>query len=137
MSQILKLGAKTTISNLCYLLIQAKAGEEFAKRERIVIEEKIAALVPTKDSGQKTVTLEDGSKVTVKRGFNYRADIDGIMKSLKGTQHAPPIKTKYELDICGYEWYRKNRPESFVYLSEFVTVTPKKVAVTLTAAKDK
>ena len=62
----------------------AKKQEEAVRFGRIVLEEKIAALVPGPDKGQKTVTLADGTKVTVERGFNYKADckeISGIFNN--------------------------------------------------------
>jgi hypothetical protein len=116
-------------------LITAKSTEESAKQQRIRIEEKLAELIPGPERGQKTVTLENGIKITVERGFNYKADTAGIDGICKGDNTQPdrfaPIKTKTttELDVTGYEWYRDNDSEFFGMLSQFVTVTPKKVAV--------
>jgi len=123
----------------------ARKDEETAKGKRIALEEKIAALVESKEVGQKTVTLEDGSKVTVKRGLNYRADVIAIRDMHYRTispvdqQRFPcPIKSeiKYTFDIKGYEWYKSNHPDKFDNIAEFVTVTPKKIAVTLQAPKE-
>ncbi|MCP4900030.1 MAG: hypothetical protein GY906_23930 [bacterium] len=122
----------------------AKVTENVAKKKRVALEEEIATLVPTKDEGQKTVEAkgDDGQvlKVTVKRGLNYRADLAEIEKffgeeSPSDGHHflAAPVKQKStrELDIKGYEWYRESHPEIFACFSEYVTVTPKKPAVTI------
>ena len=117
----------------------AKKQEEAVRFGRIVLEEKIAALVPGPDKGQKTVTLADGTKVTVERGFNYKADckeISGIFNNRFPNEHLPiKQKTTYELDVPGYEWYRDNNSEIAALLSECVTVTPKKTAVSVKVAK--
>ncbi len=123
------------LSELAYVLKNAKAAEALAKSGRINAEEQIAALIPTKDTGQKIITLNDGTKITVKRGLNYKVDFDELYGDMVCTcpQHIPPIKTKTtkELDSKGYEWYRENEPNVFGIISRHVTVTPKKVAVTL------
>ncbi|MFA5186719.1 MAG: hypothetical protein WC551_09605 [Patescibacteria group bacterium] len=131
-----------TASQLLFLardLANAKAAEDCAKAARIAVEEKIAGLVPGPEKGQKTVTLPDKSKITVERGFNYKADlveIEKVFASEGESRYAPiKVKTTRELDVTGYEWYRENDPESFACLSQFVVATPKKVSVTLKAAK--
>jgi methionine aminopeptidase len=122
-------------------LASAKEDEEIAKATRISIEEEIAKLVPSPESGQKTVKLKDGSKLTVKRGLIYKADVEDIRNVFSdeaiSEKMYPPIKTttKEELDEKGYEWYRLNYPQIFLELSEFVTVTPKKISVTIQGSK--
>jgi len=119
-------------------LQHAKKNEEIARKERVAVEEKIANFVETKEVGQKTVTLEDGTKITVKRGLNYKANIDGMRTAFQSIGFPAPIKTetKYTLDVKGYEWYKGQNPEVFAEISSYVTVTPKKVAVTLQAPKE-
>ena len=115
---------------------EAKKAEETAVRTRIQAEERIASLIPTKDVGQKTITLSCGTKITVKRGLNYKADIDGIQRhclEMGGKLSLVKMKTTRELAIDAYEWTRINDPESFAFVSQYVTVTPKKVAVTIKA----
>ncbi len=123
-------------------LVKAKAAEETAKAARIALEEKIAKLIPSPETGQKTVKLPDGTKLTVKRGLIYKADVQDIRdvfsdEAIPDTMF-PPISRKVEekLDVKGYEWYRKNYPQIFLELSEFVTVTPKKIAVTVQGPKN-
>lgn len=103
------------------------------------IETEIAALIPSEGVGQKTVSLEDGTKITVKRGLIYKADLNKIEFALADFEALAPIKTKTtrELDIKGYEWYRANDSLIFPHIAQHVAVTPRKVSVTLKAAKEK
>jgi hypothetical protein len=126
-----------TLACLCRQLIHAKKAEEKDKSKRIEIEEKIAVLVPGPEKGQKTVTLPDGSKVTVERGFNYKAACDMIEAAMRPLDRPAPVKVKTtrELDEKGYEWYRENDEDAFNLISSFVTVTPKKVSVSVKEPK--
>ena len=127
-----------TLEVLATQLTEAKCAEEMAKAERIAIEEKIAALVPGPEKGQKTVALADGRKLTVERGLNYKADVQAIEEAMSAIRqvHVPiKVKTTRELDVVGYEWFRENDHNAFDIISQYVTVTPKKVAVSLKAAK--
>ncbi len=126
--------APLTLEDLANLLAHAKATEDLAKQKRIDIEEKVAALIPGPERGSKTVTLEGGVKITVERGFNYKADFQEIDKLVaSGAIDFSPVKTKTtrELDATGYEWYRTNDPDNFALIAQHVAATPKKVAVTL------
>lgn len=127
-----------TLSELVLCLGTAKAREELARAERIKVEEQIAILVPGPDEGSKTVKLEDGTKVTVERGFNYKPDISALEKVFDNADDTDgrrfvPLKTKTtrELDLPGYRWFRDNDPEGFAMLAQHVVATPKKVSVTL------
>ena len=119
-----------TLEYLVRRLRATKKTEEDVKALRILCEEKIAKLIPGPERGQKTVTLSNGSKVTVERGFNYHADCPAILDCVKDF---PPVKSKtsIELDVTGYEWYLKNDPEKFALLAQHVVATPKKVSVTI------
>jgi hypothetical protein len=123
-----------TLKILAMNLRSAKRQEESTKANRIAVEETIAALIPGKEDGQVTETLPDGSKIVVKRGFNYRANLKGIEEIFNGLDGLPaPIKIEAtrKLEVAGYEWYRRNHLEIFQQMIEHVTVTPKKVAVEL------
>lgn len=118
--------------NLRYM----KEREEGAKVNRIAVEDMIVELIPGKGIGQVTETLPDGSKIVVKRGLNYKADLSAIGAVLvQNADDELPVpiesKTTHKLDVRGYEWYRENHPEIFQRMTEYVTVTPKKVAVEL------
>ena len=121
----------------------AKEAEASAKERRIEIEEMIAEIVPGPDIGQVTVSVKDGSKLVVTRGFNYKADLDGIRNVIaecndRGMGIIVPTrsKTTHELDIRGYEWYKQSHPQIFAQLSQHVSITPKKVSVVPKSAKE-
>lgn len=112
-------------------LLDIKKQETKVRQRRTELENKIAELVHGPESGQKTITLENGTKITVKRGFNYKvSDFDDLGGCAPCDIPAPvKMKTTKELDVVGYEWFRENRPDIFKEMAQFVTVTPKKVAV--------
>ena len=109
-----------------------KTREEEAKKLRISVEIEIAQLIEGPETGSKTVTLESGRKITVKRGINYTTDVEGLSGIMIGNC-LPPLQSKtiVVLDIEGYEWYRVNDPVAFATISEFVETKPKKIAVTI------
>ena len=129
------------LTQLTFLIedfLDAKDDENFARQKRIEAEEKIATLVPGPEDGQVTIKIRN-TKLTVKRGLIYKADLDGIAAQMVETEFFPPIKTKAvrELDVQGYEWYRANHPDIFSVLSNYVQVRPKKVSVTVNSARQK
>ena len=119
-----------SLEELATNLYDAKKAEEAAKAQRIEAEEAIAALVETPENGSKTVTA-GAFKITVKRGLSYKADVQAIL----GLGLAdPPLKTKIELHEKAYEEIRQTNHDLFSKVSRFVTVTPRKVAVSLNLA---
>ena len=138
---VVKIELEGSIESLANALVIAKGTEDDARSFRISIEERIAALVETPESGQKTVKA-GGLKVTVKRGINYRADVEAISKAfidhsdeLAADCHSVdyrPIKMKESLNVLGYEYYITNPstyPKISTALLKAVTTTPKKASV--------
>ena len=127
-----------SLAELAPKLYDAKRREDAAKKERIALEEQIASLVETGDKGSKTVDAVDGLKLVVKRDLNYKADIDklcAVAKSLNADES--PIKVVPEslaFDNKVYEFMRESNPVLFAEFAKYVTVTPKKVSVTLKLA---
>lgn len=128
-----------TIDSLVRSLALAKKAEELTKERRIQWEERIATHLGGPEDGAKTTTLDDGTKVTVTRGFNFAADCDKIRTLFvkEAYDHAPPVrhKTKIELDVAAYKTYFKTFPSVYRKIAQFVTVTPKKTSVVLKAPK--
>ena len=123
-----------TLEYLVRRLRATKKTEEDIKAMRIICEEKIAALIPGPDRGQKTIKMADGTSVTVERGWLYKADGCAIEEAfaVAGLPHPPvKLKTTISLDEVGYEWTRNNSPEAWIVLNGLVIVTPKKVAVSI------
>ncbi len=132
--------AAANLVNVAINLRKAKEVEARTKANRIKLEELLASLVPTKEIGQTTTVLTNGMKVTVKRGYNYSADLAEIgailVQNADDELPAPvKVKTTRSLDVKGYEWYRENHPGLFKLLAEHVTVTPAKVSVTVGEAE--
>ena len=128
----------STLEYLVRHLILAKKQEDTIKCTRIALEEKIAALVPGPERGQITVSVTENVKITVERGFNYKADCQAIANIFRDLPDAHvPIKhkTTHELDVAGYEWYRENDSATAELLSKCITVTPKKTSVSVKATK--
>ena len=125
------------LGNLADRLLVARAAESQARAERIVFEEQIIALVGFDgDSGQKTVTLDDGTKIVVKKELSYKVNFEALEEErfpLDEDGEQPPMPTKLkttrELDVKGYEWYRENNPDVFRIIAQHVTVTPRKPSV--------
>lgn len=138
-----QLSKEKKLAILANQFLIAKEEEEKAKTHRIYCEEQIATLIETPEQGQKTVKLANGTKITVKRGLIFKADIERIWKIISEVNTrdksrrdeilpAPiTVKVEKKLDEKGYKWYEEKHPEIFRELSEVVIVTPKKTAVTV------
>ena len=125
--------SEKTLETLAGELARARREEDEAKSRRIQLEEEIAPLVETPENGSRTVDAGNGLKVTVKRGLNYKADLDGI-QDLDIPDEIKPIKmipASLAFDKNEYERVIKDHPDAAVKLAEFVTVTPSKVSVSL------
>jgi len=122
-----------SLRKLASELLAAKAAESIAKQARIAVEHEMAALVPGNDESQRTISLADGTRITVKRGLIYSADLDEIEKLALD----PPIKSKTvrELDLEIYRWYRDNDPKAFSEIARHVETKPRKILVTVKAPK--
>jgi hypothetical protein len=127
-----------TLVELAGALYDAKKGENEFKAVRISLEEQIAELVETKENGSKTVDAGEGLKVTVKRALGYKADMDGLIAAARAMDtDVAPIKVvpeSLEFDEKVYENLREENPGLFSEFAKHVTVTPKKVSVTLKLA---
>jgi hypothetical protein len=127
------------IESLFSGLVTAKETEALAKTKRIRWEERIAKKLGGPEDGQETTTLEDGSKVTISRGFNFSADCEKIRMLFVREQYdsSPPIATKttVKLDEPAYKEFARRLPNVYKRMTEFVTVKPKKISVTLTEPK--
>jgi hypothetical protein len=128
------------IETLVDSLVTAKAIESIATAKRIRWEERVAQKLGGTEDGQKTTTLENGMKVTIKRGFNFSADCDAIRKLFAVEQYdsSPPIeiKTTIKLDEPAYKEFARRLPAAYKRMTQFVTAKPKKVSVTLAEPKE-
>jgi hypothetical protein len=125
------------LATLAGQLFDAKRAEENAKLRRIQIEEQIAELVETTPIGSKTVDAGNGIKVTIKRALGYKADVDAIRAMDLGDVAQIPVKlvpASYVFDEKAYERLLEEHPSLAAQFAEHVTVTPRKVSVTMKLA---
>ena len=122
-------------------LAKSKDVEALATAKRIDWEERITAKLGKPEDGVKTHTIEDGTKVTITTGFNFKADCEGIRNlfRIEDYDHGAPVrtKTKVELDEKAYKSYASAFPSIYKRIANFVTVTAKKTSVVLKAPKAK
>jgi hypothetical protein len=131
--------ANKTLAELAGALYDAKRTEDEAKRQRIEIEEAIAALVETGENQSKTVDAAPGLKVLVKRAMSYEADVEAIRKlnldaDILPLELHPPIPAEYGFDEKAYERLREQNPAAWAKVAEHVVAKPRKVSVTLKLA---
>ena len=124
------------LASLCVCLSTAKAEEAGAKEARIEVEQAIEEVIKENDTlpneGQKTYKAE-GVTVTIKRGYNFKANVGEIELLFQGASLPAPIKstTTKKLDEKGYRWFRENHPNLFSQIAMFVSATPAKTSITV------
>lgn len=114
-------------------LANAKTDESKAKSRRVMLEEEIAAMLDSPENGSKTFPAGSGLKITIKRGWLYKADVDAI-RDMDIADEVSPIKlvpAQEVFDPKEYERIIKDHPDIAARLAQHVTVTPAKVSVTL------
>lgn len=121
---------KNTIETLVAQLIEAKRGEDAAKKHRIECEERILALFPAKEEGSMTVEA-GGFKVTVTGSLTYSCDDIEKLRQLTASwdDSIVPLKTTTTIDGTGLKWIRKNQPNLWRDIAGAVTVKPAKASV--------
>lgn len=114
------------IDRLATNLANARQAEAEARAKRIEAEEAIIAQVELGESERKTLSTDNGLKITMQSGLNYKLAKGELPDWM-------PIKRieKVELDKKAYEQIRESDPATFAKLSEYVTTSPKKTSVTL------
>lgn len=124
-----------TLDDLVHQLVNAKHAEEGAKKIRVGIEERILALVPTKEEGSSTTTLDNGFKLTCTGKLTYSCeDPRALAEACAGwPANMIPVKTEIKLDDSGCKWLRVNDPTAWATVARFVTVKPAKTAITVKA----
>lgn len=117
-------------------LIQTLEGlikeEQAIKKERARLEAKLAAAFPAALGSSKT-HKHSGYKITTKAPVNYKLDVD-IWHSIedKIPRSLRPVQTKIAADAAGCKWLANNEPDIWAVCAQAITVTPGKVAVTIT-----
>lgn len=145
MTATLDADTQDRLKTLSVDLAAARKAEAEAKAKRIQVEESIVSLLDPGDRSTITVDPGNGLKLTVKTDLSYNSEIEEIEKIDPGLVKST---TKKELDSKAYEELRDQKGryspmggmpaikaiELFGKVSNFVTVSPKKPAVTLKVA---
>ena len=120
---------KPTLADLTSTLSHAKVAEANAKATRIQAEEAIIAFFPSlKEKGSTTTDAGNGLSVTLTTGLTYKCDLKALYAENEEIACAVAKAQPEKLDEKAYEHLS---PEHKAIASKFVTVTPKKVSVTL------
>ena len=111
------------IDDLAVTLANARKAEQDAREARIAAEEAIIAQVQLGESERKTLKTDNGLKLTVQTGLNYKLD-SGYLEMMD----CVPVKRteKVEIDVKAYEGLRESDPRAFAAASQYVTTKPKK-----------
>jgi hypothetical protein len=126
----------TTVSpeQLAQELIDAKAAEARANKQRVAIEEQIVQLFGVRAEGSQTHELANGLKVVITGKQSYKADLELLMRLCNVLPaNLRPLKTETKLDETGAKFLRANDPEVWALLSPAITVKPAKTAVEIKA----
>jgi hypothetical protein len=121
---------EATLQTLTIQLAHAKNLENSAKASRIQAEEAIIALMTDlKEKGSKTIDAGNGLSVTITTGLTYKVDFVALERALPDLVESLAIcKETYSLNNKLYE---NLNGEDRAKASACVTVTPKKISVTL------
>ena len=124
-----------TVDTLLHLIqtLESLVKEEQAiKKERARLEAKLVKSFPAALGSSKT-HKHNGYKITTKAPVNYRLDV-GIWHSIedKIPRSLRPVQTKIAADAAGCKWLANNEPDLWAICAQAITVTPGKVAVTIT-----
>ncbi len=125
----------TDLNTLTCQFLEAKRQESAARDERIRIEVEIAEQIDTGEKKSKTVAVGQGLKVTVTRGYNYKADVAGIrMLDLPaGSLPVVSVPRHYEFSAKLYEDVIKKDKMAARALAKHIVATPKKVGIKVAA----
>lgn len=116
-------------TSLAAAWLEAKRAEVKAQRERIAIEEQIAAAFEVPAEGAKTHKIE-GYKIVVDQPVYRKLDA-AVWEKVKGKVDAAlwPVKTKIEADATGCKYLAANEPKLWKAIASAFTATPGKVSV--------
>lgn len=126
----------TNVDILAQLWAQAKANEDKAKASRIEIEQKILAVIPSKEEGSSTTTTASGIKIKLTGKMTYKVQLDQLIELTKSwPEDVRPIKAKVEADETKLKAIRAEAPKLWADIASAVTVAPAKTGVTIELAE--
>ncbi|MBB6578990.1 hypothetical protein HNP33_003095 [Comamonas odontotermitis] len=113
---------KEKISSLAERLLQAKAAEDAATKDRRTIEAELVQEVGVEKANGSKTTAFDAFKVTITTAQNVKLDwdkFDEMAGEIPAEFH--PVKKKREVDEKGVNWLRENKPDIYAKLPLTIT----------------
>ena len=124
------------INTLAFRWRLLKDAEEKAKLERVKCESDMLPFLEQRAEGATTTTLEDGTKITVKKSFGRSIHWDTwkrIQPRIPTELH--PIKLVEMLDEARLKFLLQNEPDTYKIISQAITTTPRKPNITVKKAE--
>lgn len=113
---------KEKISSLAERLLQAKAAEDAATKDRKAVEAELVQEVGVEKANGSKTTAFDAFKVTITTAQNVKLDWDKYDEMVADIPaEYRPVKSKREVDEKGINWLRENQPEVYARLPLTIT----------------
>lgn len=117
--------------------LDAKAEEKAANKNRILIEEKILAIVRPNAEGRMSLKFGSGYKLTLDSKMIYKGDCDALeAMAADWPAEYQVVRTKKDLNETKLKEIRTYRPEVWLRMSEAITMKPAKVSVAIERIED-
>lgn len=113
---------KEKISSLAERLLQAKAAEDAATKDRKAVEAELVQEVGVEKANGSKTTAFDAFKVTITTAQNVKLDWDKYDEMVADIPaECRPVRSKREVDEKGISWLRENQPEVYAKLPLTIT----------------
>lgn len=112
--------------------LTVKRQEVEATNRRLQVEAEILKLMPAKEEGSNTTTLNNGWRIKTTGKLTYRAEIDRLLQLCAAwPADAKPVKTKVEADEALLKAIRTDRPDLWRQIAPAITVKPAKTYIVI------
>lgn len=112
--------------------LKFKKSEDKAKKSRVEVENQIIELYGTAfEKNSKSFKEEElGFKTTLKKNFDYKLDQEKWIEARNNIeQNLRPEKIKFDLDVKGFNWLKKNNHNIYKIVSDCVEIKENKTTV--------
>ena len=121
-----------SVEDLAGHWLKAKTDEANANARRLEVEDQLLKLMPAKEEGRMSHTLNNGWKFSSTGKLSYKADIEKLkLLTMSWPAETRPIKTKIEADEVILRQIRTERADLWRVLASAVTCKPTKTYVTI------
>ena len=118
------------VETLVNRLVQAKALEVEANRQRIQAEELLIARLGSKPESRQSHMLDSGDTVVITSKMIYHADMPALIElSARLPDAMRPVRIKTELDQTAAKYLRNNEIEAWKVIAPAITIKPAKTSV--------